>query len=195
MPSNSKTMMMLTGLGLSMLALGFASKPLYDTFCRVTGYGGTTRVAEENLSEILDRKVKVSFDANVTDLPWEFSPEQRDMTVQLGQTGLAYYKVKNKSNKAMVGTATFNVTPIKAAPFFIKTECFCFTEQRVEPGQEISMPVLYFVDPQLDEEKRLKDVKDITLSYTFFEVENPTDPQAISSVTPKGTKKAPDATP
>lgn len=195
MPSNRKTVMVLTGVGLSMLALGFASKPLYDTFCRVTGYGGTTRVAEENLSEILDRKVKVSFDANVTDLPWEFSPEQRDMTVQLGQTGLAYYKVKNKSNKAMVGTATFNVTPIKAAPFFIKTECFCFTEQRVEPGQEISMPVLYFVDPQLDEEKRLKDVKDITLSYTFFEVENPTDPQAISSVTPKGTKKAPDATP
>ena len=195
MPSNRKTMMMLAGLGLSMLALGFASKPLYDTFCRVTGYGGTPRVADDNLSEVLDRKVRVSFDANVTDLPWEFSPEQRDMTVQLGQTGLAYYKVKNKSNKAMVGTATFNVTPIKAAPFFIKTECFCFTEQRVEPGQEISMPVLYFVDPQLDEEKRLKDVKDITLSYTFFEVENPTDPQAISSVTPKGTKKAPDATP
>ena len=187
--------MVLTGVGLSMLALGFASKPLYDTFCRVTGYGGTPRVADDNLSEVLDRKVRVSFDANVTDLPWEFSPEQRDMTVQLGQTGLAYYKVKNKSNKAMVGTATFNVTPIKAAPFFIKTECFCFTEQRVEPGQEISMPVLYFVDPQLDEEKRLKDVKDITLSYTFFEVENPTDPQAISSVTPKGTKKAPDATP
>ena len=195
MPSNRKTMMMLAGLGLSMLALGFASKPLYDTFCRVTGYGGTPRVADDNLSEVLDRKVRVSFDANVTDLPWEFAPEQRDMTVQLGQTGLAYYKVKNKSNKAMVGTATFNVTPIKAAPFFIKTECFCFTEQRVEPGQEISMPVLFFVDPQLDEEKRFKDVKDITLSYTFFEVENPTDPQAISSVTPKGTKKAPDATP
>ena len=170
MPSNRKTMMMLAGLGLSMLALGFASKPLYDTFCRVTGYGGTPRVADDNLSEVLDRKVRVSFDANVTDLPWEFSPEQRDMTVQLGQTGLAYYKVKNKSNKAMVGTATFNVTPIKAAPFFIKTECFCFTEQRVEPGQEISMPVLYFVDPQLDEEKRLKDVKDITLSLSLIHI-------------------------
>jgi len=194
-PSNRKTMMMLAGLGLSMLALGFASKPLYDTFCRVTGYGGTPRIAEDNLSEILDRKVRVSFDANVSDLPWEFVPEQRDMTVQLGQTGLAYYKVKNESDKPMVGTATFNVTPIKAAPFFIKTECFCFTEQRVEPGQEISMPVLYFVDPQLDEDQRLKDVKDITLSYTFFEVENPTDAQAISSVTPKGSRKAPDATP
>ena len=195
MASNRKTVVMLTGVGLSMLALGFASKPLYDTFCKVTGYGGTTRVAEDNLSEVLDRKVRVSFDANVNGLPWDFVPEQRDMTVQLGQTGLAYYKVKNESDKAMVGTATFNVTPIKAAPFFIKTECFCFTEQRVEPGQEISMPVLYFVDPQLDEDDRLKDVKDITLSYTFFEVENPTDAQAISSVTPKGARKTPDASP
>ncbi len=195
MASNRKTVMMLTGVGLSMLALGFASKPLYDTFCRVTGYGGTPKIADDNLSEILDRKVQVSFDANVTDLPWEFQPEQRAMTVQLGQTGLAYYKVKNTSDKAVVGTATFNVTPIKAAPFFIKTECFCFTEQRVEPGQEISMPVLYFVDPQLDDDERLKDVKDITLSYTFFEVENPTDAQAISSVKPKGSRKAPDATP
>jgi len=173
--ANRKTRFILIGIGLAMLALGFASKPLYDTFCKVTGYGGTTRYADENLSEILDRKVSVSFDANVSDLPWDFQPEQRKMSVQLGQNGLAYYKVKNRSNKAMVGTATFNVTPIKAAPFFIKTECFCFTEQRIEPGQEISMPVLFFVDPQLDEDKRLVDVKDITLSYTFFEVENPTD--------------------
>ena len=182
MNSNRKTLYILIGIGLAMLALGFASKPLYDTFCKVTGYGGTTRVADENLSEILDRKVTVSFDANVTDLPWDFEPEQRKMTVQLGQTGLAYYKVKNNSKEPMVGTATFNVTPIKAAPFFIKTECFCFTEQRVEPGQEISMPVLFFVDPQLDEDKRLADVKDITLSYTFFEVENPTEPVKKASL-------------
>ena len=195
MSANRKTLFVLIGIGLAMLALGFASKPLYDTFCKVTGYGGTTRYAEDNLSEVLDRTVKVSFDANVTDLPWDFAPEQRSMTVQLGQTGLAYYKVKNNSDKPMVGTATFNVTPIKSAPYFIKTECFCFTEQRVEPGQEISMPVLYFVDPQLDDEKRLDDVTHITLSYTFFEVENPTDPQAISSVTPEGARKAPDATP
>ena len=98
------------------------------------------------------------------------------MSVQLGQNGLAYYKVKNYSNRPIVGTATFNVTPIKAAPFFIKTECFCFTEQLIKPGEEMSMPVLFFVDPQLDEDERFKDVKDITLSYTFFEVENPTIP-------------------
>ena len=153
-----------------MLGLGFASKPLYDTFCRITGYGGTTGYSEDNLSEVLERKVKVSFDSNVNGLPWDFLPEQNDMSLKLGQTGLAYYKVKNMSNKPMIGTATFNVTPIKAAPFFIKTECFCFTEQRVEPGEEISMPVLFFVDPQLDEDQRLSDVKDITLSYTFFNV-------------------------
>jgi len=195
MPTHRKTVLTLTAVGLSMLALGFASKPIYDTFCRITGYGGTPGIAQDNLSEVLDRKVKVSFDANVNELPWDFAPEQRSMDVQIGQTGLAYYKVKNNSDKAMVGTATFNVTPIKAAPFFIKTECFCFTEQRIEPGQEISMPVLYFVDPQLDEDKRLDDVREITLSYTFFEVENPSNPQAISSVKPENSRLAPDALP
>ncbi len=185
MASNRKTLFTLIGIGLAMLALGFASKPLYDTFCKVTGYGGTTRTADENLSEILDRKVTVSFDSNVKDLPWDFEPEQRKMTVQLGQSGLAYYKVKNRSNRPIVGTATFNVTPIKAAPYFIKTECFCFTEQLIQPGEEMSMPVLFFVDPQLDDEKRLADVKDITLSYTFFEVENPTIEVTHSTSTPQ----------
>lgn len=168
-----KTLYILVGVAVAMLCLGFASKPLYDTFCKVTGYGGTTRVADDNLSEILDRTVTVKFDANVSpDLPWSFVPEQSEMTVQLGQSGLAYYKVKNRSDKPVIGTATFNVTPIKAAPYFIKTECFCFTEQRIEPGQEMSMPVLFFVDPQLDDEARHKDVREITLSYTFFKVDN-----------------------
>jgi len=172
MNPNRKTVYILIGVAIAMLCLGFASKPLYDTFCKVTGYGGTTRVADDNTSEILDRKVTVKFDANVSpDLPWAFSPEQADLTVQLGQSGLAYYKVKNRSDKPVIGTATFNVTPIKAAPFFIKTECFCFTEQRIEPGQEVTMPVLFFVDPQLDDEARHKDIREITLSYTFFRVE------------------------
>ncbi|MDG1667221.1 MAG: cytochrome c oxidase assembly protein [Hellea sp.] len=175
MSANKKTLVYLVVLSVAMLGLGFASKPLYDTFCRITGYGGTTGYSEDNLSEILERKVKVSFDSNVNGLPWDFLPEQTDMSVKLGQTGLAYYKVKNMSNKPMIGTATFNVTPIKAAPFFIKTECFCFTEQRVEPGEEISMPVIFFVDPQLDEDQRLADVKDITLSYTFFDVKGAND--------------------
>lgn len=171
MHRNQKTLIVLSIAALSMLGLGFASKPLYDTFCKITGYGGTPGVAQSNESEILNRVVTVSFDSNVTDLPWTFEPEQRAMDVKLGQSALAYYKAVNTSKRTIVGTATFNVTPIKAAPYFIKTECFCFTEQRIEPGQEVSFPVLFFVDPELNDEKRFDDIKDITLSYTFFEVE------------------------
>ena len=170
---NSKlTALYLVVLALLMLGLGFASKPLYDTFCRVTGFGGTTQTATTNDNEVIDRTISVSFDANVAQgLPWEFEPEQRKMDIQVGQSGLAYYRVKNLSNQPLVGTATYNVTPIKSAPYFVKTECFCFTEQLIEPGQEMSMPVLFHIDTQIEDEKRLDDVKNITLSYTFFEVE------------------------
>ena len=172
MRSPAFTAKILVGVAVAMLALGFASKPLYDTFCKVTGYGGTTKQAETNESDILDRQVNVYFDSNVEiGLPWDFKPEQVKMTINVGQSGLAYYKVKNTSSRAVTGTATYNVTPIQAAPFFIKTECFCFTEQTIEPGQEISFPVLFHVDSQIDDESRLDDVRDITLSYTFFEIE------------------------
>ncbi|MGJ8563143.1 MAG: cytochrome c oxidase assembly protein [Alphaproteobacteria bacterium] len=174
MGRNQHIRLVLVAVAFGMLGLGFASKPLYDTFCKVTGFGGTTQKADANTSEVIDRMVKVSFDSNVSmGLPWDFVPEQASMELHLGQSGLAYYKVKNVSNEAITGTATFNVTPMKAATYFVKTECFCFTEQRIEPGQEVSMPVLFYVDSTLDEEERLKDVKDITLSYTFFRVENP----------------------
>lgn len=170
MEANKKTLYILTGVGVAMLGLGFASDPLYDTFCRVTGYGGTTQQAQENLSEVIDRTVTVKFDSNVASgLPWVFKPDQREMDVKLGQSGLAYYTVKNESSVAVTGVANFNVTPIKAAPFFVKTDCFCFEEQTIQPGAELPLPVLFFVDPQLDDEKRLSDVKEITLSYTFFE--------------------------
>lgn len=170
MEANKKTMYILTGVGVAMLGLGFASDPLYDTFCRVTGYGGTTQQAEENFSDIIDRTVTVKFDSNVASgLPWQFKPDQRQMDIKLGQSGLAYYTVKNESTVPIVGVASFNVTPIKAAPYFVKTDCFCFEEQTIQPGQELPLPVLFFVDAQLDEEKRLDDVKEITLSYTFFE--------------------------
>ncbi len=176
MTQNSRTLIGLIVLAFMMLGLGFASKPLYEKFCQVTGFGGTPRSADANNSEIIDRTVRVFFDANISpELGWEFKPEQRYMDVKLGQSGLAYYSVKNVTDEPLVGTATFNVTPIKAAPYFIKTECFCFQEQLVEPGQEISMPVLFFVEQLLNDEARLNDVRDITLSYTFFPVENPTD--------------------
>lgn len=170
MNSNKKTLLILITVGFGMLALGMSSSKIYNTFCKITGYGGTTQQAEENLSEVIDRKVTIKFDSNVADnLPWVFKPQQKEMEIQLGQSGLAYYTVKNNSSQPIIGVANFNVTPIKAGPFFVKTDCFCFTEQRVEPGEEIPLPVLFFVDPQLDEDKRMDEVKEITLSYTFFE--------------------------
>ena len=169
MPSNRKTLMILSGVGVAMLGLGFASDPLYDTFCKVTGYGGTPKIAEDNLSEIIDRTVTVYFDSNVArDLPWDFKADQRSIDVKLGQSGLAYYTVTNRSKFPVTGVANFNVTPIKAAPFFIKTDCFCFEEQTIQPSESLPLPVIFFVDPQLDEKSRFDDVKEITLSYTFF---------------------------
>ncbi len=169
-----KTSFILAGVALSMLGLGFASKPLYDTFCKVTGYAGTTRVAEVASTKVLDRKITVRFDANTrSDLPWTFKPEEVSLTVNVGQNVLAFYTAKNNSQYAVVGTASYNVSPIKAAPYFSKLECFCFTEQKLEPGEEVRMPVLFFVDPLIVEDERLDEIKTITLSYTFHNVENP----------------------
>lgn len=167
---NSKTFGLLALTAFGMLGLGFASKPLYDTFCKVTGYGGTTRQAEVNNSPIIERDMRVSFDSNVSsDLPWNFKPDVQFVDVKVGQSTLAYYKVTNTANRPVTGIATFNVTPIKAAPYFTKTECFCFTEQTLQPGQTVDFPVIFYVDSLIDEEKRNDDVKNITLSYTFFE--------------------------
>ena len=177
MPSNNKTLIILSGVGVAMLGLGFASDPLYDTFCKVTGYGGTPKIAEDNLSEIIDRTVTVEFDSNISGgLPWEFRADQRRMDVKLGQSGLAYYTVENVSDEVLTGVANFNVMPIKTAPYFIKTDCFCFEEQTIQPGETLNLPVIFFVDPQMDEDKRLNEIKTITLSYTFFPTEEGTMP-------------------
>jgi cytochrome c oxidase assembly protein subunit 11 len=176
---------MLVLIALGMLSLGFFSKTLYDTFCRVTGFGGTPQIAmnEDNLSVVLDRKVTVKFDTNVSpDLPWAFEPAQRSMDVQLGQSGLAYYTAKNMSDKPISGVATFNVTPVKAAPYFVKTECFCFTDQILQPGEEMMMPVLFFVDPEMDGSARHDDVKEVVLSYTFFPSEHQPEVTAAAPI-------------
>jgi len=182
MPSNKKTLVILSGIGVAMLGLGFASDPLYDTFCKVTGYGGTPKIADENQSEIIDRTVTVEFDSNVAqDLPWKFRPDQRRMDVKLGQSGLAYYTVENTSDDVVTGVANFNVMPVKAAPFFIKTDCFCFEEQTIQPGEKLSLPVIFFVDPQLDEDSRFNEIKTMTLSYTFFPTEEGTMPAKLTA--------------
>lgn len=169
---NVKTMLAVTGIVCGMVGLAYASVPLYDLFCRVTGYGGTTQVAEQGADKILDREMAVRFDATTSpNLPWTFQPEQREVTLRIGENAIAYYRATNNSDKTITGTATFNVTPQKAGLYFNKIECFCFTEQTLKPGESVDMPVVYYVDPEIDEDPNLDEVRTLTLSYTFFPAE------------------------
>lgn len=163
----------------AMVGAAFAAVPLYSLFCKVTGYGGTTQVAVGEAGEVLDREVTILFDANTSrDIPWQFEPVQRSITLHVGESGLAYYRATNTSDHRVTGVATYNVAPYKAAAYFSKIECFCFTEQTLEPGQSMDMPVLFFVDPLIAEERRLDDVTAITLSYTFFETDEAASSQS-----------------
>jgi cytochrome c oxidase assembly protein subunit 11 len=170
-----RTALMAGGLAVAMGGLGFAAVPLYDLFCRVTGFGGTTmRVseAEAALVQTSSRTISVRFDSNVRNgLPWTFRPERSTETLSIGARDMMIFVAKNESDQPVTGTATFNVTPSQAGPYFSKIQCFCFTEQRLEPGQEIRMPVVYFVDPKILDDPDARDIQEITLSYTFFPVD------------------------
>lgn len=155
-------------VGVMSVAVSY-SVELYQWFCQVTGFGGTTQVAEAAPGTVSERSITIRFNADVNPkLPWRFKPVQKKVSLRLGEQGLAFYQAKNISARAVTGTATFNVTPAKAGPYFSKIECFCFTEQRLEPGQSIDMPVTFFVDPDLAKDRNLNGVTEITLSYTFF---------------------------
>lgn len=152
-----------------MVGLAYSSVPLYRWFCQVTGFGGTTQVADAAPTRIVDRVITVRFNADVNPkLPWTFRPAQREIKVRLGEQALAFYEARNDDKSPVVGTATFNVTPPKAGSYFNKVECFCFTEQRLDPGRSVDMPVTFFVDPDMVNDRNLDDVTTITLSYTFF---------------------------
>jgi cytochrome c oxidase assembly protein subunit 11 len=161
---------------LAMLGLGYAAVPLYDLFCRVTGFGGTTQVATEaeasraeQLAQLAGgQTISIRFDASTSrDIPWTFRPAQTTDTVQIGVRDMATYVAKNNSSLPITGTATFNVEPEQAGRYFNKIQCFCFTEQTLQPGEEVHMPVLYFIDPAALEDENMKGVEQITLSYTF----------------------------
>lgn len=155
-----------------MVGLAFASEPLYRIFCEVTGYAGTTQVASTvpKSNEISQRVVAVRFDANVNSkMPWTFKPVQREVTVRLGEQALAYFEATNNSDQPLVGTASFNVTPYKAAIHFNKIDCFCFTQQVLKSGETMKMPVTFFIDPELAKDSKADDLRTITLSYTFFQ--------------------------
>ena len=152
-----------------MVGMAYAAVPLYDMFCRVTGYNGTTQRVEQASDVILDEKVKVTFDANTSGgLPWEFKPVQRDIDIRIGETVQVMYRAKNLSSKPTTGQATFNVTPMQAGAYFNKVQCFCFTETTLQPGEEMEMPVVFFVDPDMVKAVETKDIKTLTLSYTFY---------------------------
>jgi cytochrome c oxidase assembly protein subunit 11 len=153
-----------------MLALAYAASPLYEIFCKATGFGGTPVVALEGERPVLERAVTVRFDSNVDpNLPWRFQPLEREVKVKLGEERLVFFRATNVSQRPIVGTATYNVTPEPAGPWFNKVQCFCFTEQLLKPGQSVDMPVVFFVDPEMNKDRRYDNVRTITLSYTFFE--------------------------
>jgi cytochrome c oxidase assembly protein subunit 11 len=170
----NRTLVQLVGVVLTMGSLSFAAVPFYDWFCRVTGYGGTPQVAETAPGAILDQTVKVRFDASVeAGMPWVFKPVVRTMDIRIGETGLAFYEAHNPTDRVIAGTASFNVFPDTAGGYFTKIECFCFTEQVLQPGETVQMPVTFFVDPSIIDDPDAKFVHEITLSYTFHETPLP----------------------
>jgi len=154
---------------LGMGALSYAAVPLYRMFCQVTGFGGTTQKAEKPSEQSLDRMITVRFDANVSpNLPWLFEPVQRTVQVRIGENVLAFYTATNTSDKPVKGTAAFNVSPSAAGKHFSKIECFCFKEQTLKPGETVEMPLSFYVDPKLVEDRDATWIHEITLSYTFY---------------------------
>jgi cytochrome c oxidase assembly protein subunit 11 len=161
-------------------ALAWASVPLYDWFCRVTGFGGTTNIADAGSVEIVDRTIKVRFDASLErGMPWEFKPMQLEVELRLGEEGLAFYEAYNPTDRPIAGTASYNVAPFGAGLYFSKIACFCFEEQILMPGERVEMPVSFFVDPEIMNDSDAKFAKHITLSYTFHEIDLPEETQAL----------------
>ncbi len=170
--AHRQLVLLLSALVAGMLALSFAAEPIYNTFCRVTGFGGTTRIAEAAPDRVIDRVVSVRFDANTSDVPIRFRPLQTSHEIRLGEHGLAFYEATNTSDAPVSLIASYNVTPHKAGPYFNKLECFCFEERIIGPGETKKLPVVFFVSPDLDGRRLLEDVDTITLSYTFFRYED-----------------------
>lgn len=166
----------------AMLGLGYAAVPLYQLFCQVTGFAGTTQRATEDDADLAARMaqsagaktVSIRFDASTShDMPWLFRPEQVTETVQIGERDMAFFIARNNSTKPITGNATFNVEPEQTGQYFNKIQCFCFTEQTLQPGQEVRMPVLFYIDPAILDDPNAKDVEQITLSYTFHRKPEP----------------------
>ena len=169
----------------AMVGAAYAAVPLYNWFCRTTGFAGTTQIASAAPGQVLDRKITVRFDANVLGgLPWRFAPEQNSIEVKVGEVVTVNYTVVNQAARETVGIAAYNVSPPTVGAYFSKINCFCFTEQRLKAGEKRDMPVVFFVDPKLAQDSEQDGLNTITLSYTFYPVRQPEPPRAESGPAP-----------
>ncbi len=184
MTSVQKTLAQTIGLVLVMGALAWASVPFYDWFCRVTGFSGITGVAEAESDVVLNKEITIRFDAGLErGMPWTFTPVERTMTLKIGETGLAFYEAYNPTDRPVAGSASYNVAPYQAGGFFSKIDCFCFEEQILQPGERVQMPVTFFVDPEIVDDREGKYIHTITLSYTFYEIDLPEDIASLTDQT------------
>lgn len=176
-----RTAVQASGVVVFMAGMGWASVPLYDLFCRVTGYGGTTQVGSGS-DRVLDETIRIRFDASkARDFPWEFRPVERTMEVRLGEVGLAFYEAYNPTDVPVAGIASYNVTPYAAGLWFTKIDCFCFNYQLLQPGERVLMPVTFYVDPDILDDRDARGVHTITLSYTFHPADTPEDLAALDA--------------
>lgn len=181
----AKTVAQTVSLVIVMGGLAWASVPFYDWFCRVTGFGGVTGVSEVAPDEVLDQTITIRFDGSLhSQMPWSFKPVVREMDVRIGETGLAFYEAYNPTSRPIAGSASYNVTPYQAGGFFNKIQCFCFEEQVLQPGERVQMPVTFYVDPEIVEDRDGKYVHTITLSYTFYEIDLPEGYAAVQDMEP-----------
>ena len=166
---NKKVIFLITFVGMLMLSLSYAAVPLYDIFCRVTGFGGTTQIASSAPGSTGHPNINIRFESNINDsLNWDFYSKTKTVKIPMGEEKTIYYFARNLSDEPIVGTATFNVTPAKAGQYFMKIDCFCFVEQLLNPGESMNMPVTFFIDPDLYKDENVQEVNEITLSYTFM---------------------------
>ncbi|ARO13919.1 cytochrome C oxidase assembly protein [Ketogulonicigenium robustum] len=172
----TRTALSAGGVVILMGSLAWAAVPFYNWFCSVTGYGGTTMLSDKESDVVLDREILVRFTAAVADdMPWRFRPVETEMRMRIGETGLAFYEATNLADHPVAGQAAYNVAPYSAGEFFDKIECFCFTQQVLQPGETVLMPVSFYVDPEIVNHREAKFVNAITLNYTFYENAVPAD--------------------
>ena len=188
MSGKNKTLAQTIGVVVTMGALAWASVPFYNWFCSVTGFGGTTSVAEAGSDEILEQTIKIRFDASLErHMPWTFKPLQREIEIRIGETGLAFYEAYNPTDRVVAGSASYNVAPYQAGGFFTKIDCFCFEQQVLQPGERVMMPVTFYVDPEMTRDRDAKFVKHITLSYTFHETDLPEEYANLTAISAGGS--------